>query len=71
MKSSDKTPENIENALQGIRDAYTLASTPAQNSGEADQLAIKNFLGILAEVAVNIAARSNKDEQLSNQDPDL
>lgn len=57
-------PENFDHLLTGIHDAYTLANTPAQNGGEIDQLMIENFLGTLAEVAVNITSRRKRDEHV-------
>ncbi|MBT4512896.1 MAG: hypothetical protein HOC20_11920 [Chloroflexi bacterium] len=48
--------------LTGIRDKYTLATTPEQGS-ETDTLMINNFLTTLAEIALAIASRSTREQQ--------
>ncbi len=52
--------------LTGIRDAYTLATTPQQGS-ETDTLMINNFLTTLAEIALAIASRSTQEQQEGGQ----
>jgi hypothetical protein len=68
MESSEIMPENIENALTSIRDAYTLASTSAPNGEETDQIAVNHFLSTLAKVAVNITTRRKNNEQTGMQE---
>jgi hypothetical protein len=63
-------PENFDLLLTGIRDEYTLANTPAPDTGETDQLIMDNFLKTLAEVAVNIASRRIRNEQPSKPGTD-
>ncbi len=54
--------ENDLGRLTGIRDTYTLATTPPQES-ETDTLMINNFLTTLAEIALAIASRSTQEQQ--------
>jgi len=48
--------------LTGIRNKYTLATTPEQGS-ETDMLMINNFLTTLADVAISITSRNFRDKQ--------
>jgi len=65
--TTTQNPENINQSLTGIHPSYTLAVTPTPPGGEADQLAVNNFLEVLAEVAVNIAARRKRDDADDSQ----
>jgi hypothetical protein len=68
MDQLDNPAENQKKALTSIRGAYTLSRTPALEGEEVDQIMVRNFLNILAEVAINIAARRNSHEQSGNQE---
>ena len=58
MTSPDKFPEKTgEDVLTGIHDAYTVSGT----NDEVEALMVKNFLNILAEVALAVALREIKD----------
>lgn len=61
----EKTYKNSENhhsnALTSIRDTYTLAATRG-NADELDEIIVKHFLNILAEVAITIASRKTEEE---------
>jgi hypothetical protein len=70
MDKKEISPEISEKALTSIHPAYTLSYTQAQNQGEADQAMVDNFLGILAEVAWNVASRRKAHEQTGKQEPD-
>ncbi|MFC2027123.1 hypothetical protein ACFLU3_00400 [Chloroflexota bacterium] len=54
--------ENGLPRLTGIRNTYTLATTPQQGS-ETDQLMINNFLHTLAEVAIAVTSRDLQEEK--------
>ncbi len=67
--TGDETPE-VENdfiRLTGIRNKYTLATTPEQGS-ETDTLMINNFLATLADIAIAVASRSLPVEQEEGED---
>lgn len=53
--------DSRQNALTSIRDTYTLAATP-ENANELDEIIVRHFLNILAEVAMTIASRKTKQE---------
>ena len=58
MTSPDRFPENTgEGMLTCIHDAYTVSGT----NDEVEALIVKNFLNILAEVALAVALREVKD----------
>jgi hypothetical protein len=69
MDLPDKFEEKIERVLTSIQSAYTLPCTQTGEENEVDQVIINNFLGTLAEVASNIAARRAHAEQTGKQDP--
>ncbi len=56
-----RIPENPGDCLTGIREAYTLASTPEPGS-EIDRIMISHFLNTLAEIAMAIASRKLQGE---------
>ncbi len=58
--------ENDLARLTGIRDTYTLATTPPQGS-ETDTLMINNFLTTLAEIAIAVASRTLPDEHQAGE----
>ncbi len=60
--TDDEMPkvENDLMRLTGIRNKYTLATTPERGS-ETDTLMINNFLTTLAEIAIAVASRNLSD----------
>ena len=54
--------ENGGDTLTGIRNGYTLATTPEAGS-ETEKLMIRNFLTTLAEVAIAVASRNLREKQ--------
>ena len=56
----DKPENNPQKSLTCIDGAYTIAGTP--ESKEVNELMIKNFLNTLAEVALSIASREEKNQ---------
>ncbi len=57
--TDDEMPkvENDLARLTGIRNTYTLATTP-ERGNETDKLMINNFLTTLADVAISVASRN-------------
>ena len=54
-KDAENYPENL---LTCIHDSYTVSAT-----NEVDELIIKHFLNVLAEVAMAVASRSVESKQ--------
>ena len=50
--------------LTRIRNPYTLSTTPAE-ANEADAIMVKHFLRTLAEIALAVASRKNKDKEVN------
>ncbi len=61
-----RTGKNSQNEGDGlltrIRDAYTLAHTP-ETGDEVEDIAVRNFLDTLAELALAIASRKQAGEE--------
>lgn len=61
-------PENIspktdENVLTGIRNAYTVSATNETETGEMNEIIVKNFLETLAEISLSIATRNRGESE--------
>lgn len=70
MKPQEESIIENQTLLTSIRAPYTLSNTtPEFEPSEADQLIVKNFLGTLAEVAINIATRKKANEQTRKRKP--
>ena len=60
MTDPDKNLENNDNnLLTGIQQAYTVGDTNENESDEMNELIIKNFLNIIADIALAIASRKD------------
>lgn len=55
--NGDKPEGHPQGALTSIHDAYTLAATHEEGNGEVNDIAVKHFLEILAEVALAVVSR--------------
>lgn len=53
----NKRVDQDEKALTCIRPAYTLCGTPEPESNETEELIVKNFLNVLAEISIAVASR--------------
>ena len=61
MSEAKDNRENISpDPLTRIRDTYTLAYTP-ECSNESDEVMVEYFLQTLAEIALAVASRKNKE----------
>ena len=61
-------PENIspktdENVLTGIHNAYTVSATNETETGEMNEIIVKNFLETLAEISLSIATRNRGESE--------
>lgn len=57
MEPEENSPDTGEKALTSIHVAYTLSNT---ENAELDKNIVKQFLDILAEVALAVASRKTK-----------
>ena len=55
------TAKSDEKRLTCIHPAYTLAATH-EDAGEVDRLMVRQFLNVLAEVALSVAGRKGAKE---------
>jgi hypothetical protein len=69
MYQPESLSENEKKALTSIHLAYTLPGTRDQEGSEEDQLIVKYFLEILAEVASSVATRRENAKQNGNKEP--
>lgn len=65
QNSTENSEKYSHDDLTRIRDMYTLS--PTQNAGEVDKLMIKQFLDVLADVAIAVAARKIKEEEYDDE----
>ena len=56
VEKDNNSENNHLNALTGIRNSYTLSATESEEFSEVDNLMIRHFLEILAEVAFSVAS---------------
>jgi hypothetical protein len=52
--------EKSQKSLTCIHSPYTLSATPESKGNEIDELAVKEFLNTLAEIALSIASRNGE-----------
>jgi hypothetical protein len=57
---TENTPNEGENLLTCIRDAYTLSTADEKNTVEVDRLMVEHFLHTLADIALAVAARKGR-----------
>ena len=70
MEHQEESIIKNQSLLTSIRAPYTLSNTtPDSEISEEDQVIINNFLGTLAEVAINIATRKKTNEHTRKQEP--
>jgi hypothetical protein len=66
VDASHKGQNDHQKTLTSIHEMYTLYAT-LENAGEVDQIIVNNFLHIIAEIAMAVAARESQSPKEVNR----